>query len=214
MKPKQLNCSVLVPAALLLVMGCSDPSSPAGEPGTLNVIVGAAQAQEVSIAVDGEVRAQTCYPCSSVLQLATGSHSISIVRLDNSSIATEVEIDMGSAERHDMVVYDSGATIAALAVLNENGSEDVPTRFHVIHSGFTLGTVDVYVTPTGQPLAGLTPAVAGLDFGEVWYAPISPAAPHVRFTVAGTQTVLAQEFLANGKTIALLGAPGEAFAIP
>jgi hypothetical protein len=201
-------------ALAVILAACDDSGSPSPGNAVVNVINGAETAQDVEVFIDDELAAETCFPCSSGLIVPSGDRDIIIQVKSTPSLSASVGLDIRAGGRYDIAVFDSEATIAALAVENENGPVGEGAQFHVIHAGSTLEDVDVYVTPVGAALDGLAPARSGLAFGDVWYAPVDPLAEHIRVTPVGSKTVLGESFMDQGRTIVLFGSPAFVFAIP
>lgn len=190
--------SVLL-AASALTAACSDDDntgpgpSPGGE-ARVRVVHASPDAPAVDILVDGaEVLADVPFRASSsYLDVPAGDRNLKVNAA--ATTTTVIDADVALADGTDYTVIASGLVADITPIVLEDDNSAPPAgkvRIRAIHGAPSAPAVDIYVTAPGADLAGETPALANVPFGDVADYIEAPAGDYqVRAAPAGTKTVV------------------------
>jgi hypothetical protein len=107
---------------------------------------------------------------------------------------TVIDADVSLADGTDYTVIASGlaAAIEPIVLEDDNAAPAAGNvKVRAIHGAPSAPAVDIYVTAPGADLTAETPALGGVEFGDVADYIEAPAGDYqVRVTLAGTKTVV------------------------
>jgi uncharacterized protein DUF4397 len=107
-------------------------------------------------------------------------------------------VKLGSGDT-TLILQNTDNTTTANVLSPYTDDNTAPTtgnaKLRFIHSSLNAGSVDVYVVPTGQSIAGFNPQISGLTFQQTpappnTYLSLSAASYDVIMTQSGTQNIL------------------------
>lgn len=190
MKRKLLS---LLLAATALVGACSDDDDSTGPEGEarIRVVHASPDAPDVDVLLDdAEVLSDVPYlGASSYLATSAGEHNLKVNAAGTTTTVIDADVDL--TDGTDYTVIASGLA-ASIELEDDNaapGAGNVKVR--AIHGAPSAPAVDIYVTAPGADLGGETPALTGVEFGDVADYLEAPAGDYqVRVTLAGTTTVV------------------------
>lgn len=194
MKLKMLS---LLLAAGVLVSACGDDNDNGTAPETsarVRVAHLSPDAPEVDVLVDGVVVASGVpyLAASDYLEVEAGSRNL-VVRAAGSDV-TVLDQDVAVTDGGDYTVLVGGnlADIALNALEDDNAAPAAGNaKVRLIHAAPSAGLVDIYVTAPGADLALETPALSGVDFGDVSpYLEVPAGDYQVRVTPLGSTSVV------------------------
>jgi hypothetical protein len=185
-------------AALVMVAvgatACSDSTSPAPV-AQLRFVHAAAGTDAVDLRVDDvEIRTDATYgdEVSAYGNIASGERDIAARLTDGDedlAIATE-DLDSGGQYTAVLVNGIDSQGIEVFADTNTAAAEG-KTRVRIINAAQIAGEVDVYVTDTDADLEAAEPTLTEVGMPSASkYVEVSSGEQRIRFTTAGTKTVL------------------------
>jgi hypothetical protein len=183
-------------AASALSAACSDDDDNTGPEGEarVRVVHASPDAPDVDVLVDdAEALADVPYlAASDYLGLPSGERNLKVNAAGTST--TVIDADVTLVDGTDYTVIASGlvASIAPIVLEDDNSAPAAGNaKVRAIHGAPGAPAVDIYITAPGADLAGETPALSGVDFGDVSDYIEAPAGDYqVRVTPAGSTTVV------------------------
>lgn len=167
---RKLLSFVLAAAALTAACGDDDDNTgPDGE-ARVRVVHASPDAPDVDVLVDdSEVLADVPYlGASDYLVLTSGDHNFKVNAAGTAT--TVIDADASLTDGSDYTVIASGlaATIEPLVLEDDNSAPATgEVRLRAIHGAPGAPAVDIYVTAPGADLEAETPALTGVEFGDV-----------------------------------------------
>jgi hypothetical protein len=192
----KLKLLTLLLAASALSAACSDDDDNTGPEGEarVRVVHASPDAPDVDVLVDdAEALADVPYlAASDYLDLPSGERNLKVNAAGTST--TVIDADVTLVDGTDYTVIASGlvASIAPIVLEDDNSAPAAGNaKVRAIHGAPGAPAVDIYITAPGADLAGETPALSGVDFGDVSGYIEAPAGDYqVRVTPAGSTTVV------------------------
>jgi hypothetical protein len=192
----KLKLLTLLLAASALSAACSDDDDNTGPEGEarVRVVHASPDAPDVDVLVDdAEALADVPYlAASDYLGLPSGERNLKVNAAGTST--TVIDADVTLVDGTDYTVIASGlvASIAPIVLEDDNSAPAAGNaKVRAIHGAPGAPAVDIYITAPGADLAGETPALSGVDFGDVSGYIEAPAGDYqVRVTPAGSTTVV------------------------
>lgn len=218
----------LVLASTAALAGCSEESIPTGvEPsgptGRVRFVNAVSQpARAVNVSLEGAVfAANLAYgaaaPSGAVLYypVLTGDREFLVRNTADTSVRTlNQPFVVNEGTDYTVLAVGPGNAVTGVILTDDN---TVPAtgqvKIRAVNASPSTATVDVYITTPAQDIAAIGPTVAGLAFKSATaYTSTAAGAVRVRFTTAGTKTVVRDvsiAALATGaiRTVVLLDAP-------
>jgi hypothetical protein len=131
---------------------------------------------------------------TSYVQVSSGGHTVTISPSgQDSTILTKQTVDFYSLNNLTIFAVNPKASISEL-VFYDNNTEPDPNDFklRIVHTSPSAGVVDVYVTPPSTSITNVPPTLRNVAYQSASaYLELTAGSYEVRFTVAGTKTVLA-----------------------
>jgi Domain of unknown function (DUF4397) len=131
---------------------------------------------------------------TSYVQVSSGNHTVSISPSgQDATILTKQVIDFYSLNNLTIFAVNPKASVAEL-VFYDNNSEPNPDDFklRIVHTSPSSGVVDVYVTAPSTPITNVPATLRNVSYQAASeYLQFAAGSYDVRFTTAGTKTVLA-----------------------
>lgn len=128
---------------------------------------------------------------SGYLELLSGTYSIAVAASSSGARVIEADVTLAPQADYTIAAVNQLASIEPLILEDDNaapGAGNVKVR--LVHAAVLAGAVDVYITPPGGDLAGVTPTISGFEFkANSGYLEVPAGDYQVRITVAGTQQV-------------------------
>ena len=185
----------LLLAATAFTAACDDDDDSTGPEGDarVRVVHASPDAPEVDVLLDdAEVLTDVPYlAASDYLETTDGGHNLKVNAAGTST--TVIDADVTLTDGTDYTVIASGlvAQIEPIVLEDDNTAPAAGSvRVRAIHGAPSAPAVDVYVTAPGADLATATPALTGVEFGDVSsYLEVPAGDYQVRVTPAGTKTV-------------------------
>jgi hypothetical protein len=185
----------LLLAAAALTGACDDDDNtgPDGE-ARVRVVHASPDAPDVDVLLDdAEVLSDVPYlTASGYLDASAGEHNLKVNAAGTTT--TVIDADMTLADGTDYTVIASGlaAAIEPIVLEDDNTAPAAGNvKVRAIHGAPSAPAGDIYVTAPGADLSGETPALSGVEFGDVADYIEAPAGDYqVRVTLAGTRTVV------------------------
>jgi hypothetical protein len=182
-------------AATAFTAACDDDDDTTGPDGEsrVRVVHASPDAPDVDVLVDdAEVLSDVPYlAASGYLETTDGEHNLKVNAAGTTT--TVIDADVTLTDGTDYTVIASGlvAQIEPIVLQDDNTAPAAGSvRVRAIHGAPGAPAVDVYVTAPGADLATATPALTGVDFGDVSsYLEVPAGDYQVRVTPAGTKTV-------------------------
>lgn len=184
----------LLLAATAFTAACDDDDTtgPEGE-SRVRVVHASPDAPDVDVLLDdAEVLSDVPYlAASDYLETTDGEHNLKVNAAGTTT--TVIDADVTLTDGTDYTVIASGlvAQIEPIVLEDDNTAPAAGSvRVRAIHGAPSAPAVDVYVTAPGADLATATPALTGVEFGDVSsYLEVPAGDYQVRVTPAGTKTV-------------------------
>jgi hypothetical protein len=192
----KLKFLTLLLAATTMTAACSDDDDNTGPEGEarVRVVHASPDAPAVDVLVDGApVLSGVPYlAASDYLEVAPGSRNLAVNAAGTAT--TVIDADVSLVDGADYTVIAGGllADIEPIVLQDDNSAPAGGlARVRAVHGAASAPAVDIYVTAPGADLAALTPALTGVEFGDVADYIEAPAGDYqVRVTPAGTKTVV------------------------
>jgi len=131
---------------------------------------------------------------TSYVQVSSGGHTVTVSPTgQDSTILTKQNIDFYSLNNLTIFVVNPKASIAELPFYDNNDQPDVNDfKLRIVHTSPSAGVVDVYVTVPSTPITNVPATLRNVAYQTASaYLQFAAGSYEVRFTVAGTKTVLA-----------------------
>jgi hypothetical protein len=192
----KLKLLTLLLAASALTAACGDDDDNTGPEGRarVRVVHASPDAPDVDVLVD-DASVLTGVPyleASDYLDVSPGTRNVKVNAAGTAT--TVIDADVSLADGADYTVIASGplAAIEPIVLQDDNSAPAAGNaRVRAIHGAPSAPAVDIYVTAPGADLAAATPALAGVEFGDVTAYIEAPAGDYqVRVASAGTKTVV------------------------
>jgi hypothetical protein len=192
----KLKLLTLLLAATAVTVACGDDDDNTGPEGEarVRVVHASPDAPDVDVLVDdAEALADVPYlAASDYLELSAGDHNVKVNAAGTAT--TVIDADVTLADGTDYSVLASGlvASIAPIVLEDDNSPPAAGNaKVRAIHGAPSAPAVDVYITAPGADLSGETPALSGVEFGDVSNYIEAPAGDYqVRVAPTGTTTVV------------------------
>ena len=188
-----LAATVVLLGAALLTVGCSSSS------GRFRYVQAAtAVPTNVDLQVDGK-SIQTAIgfgQTATYRTISSGTHKFVFFPSGTTSNPyASASISVGAYTTVFTAGEFSGSIPEVLTFTDDN---TIPTtgnaRLRILHVSPTIGSVDIYVVPTGNDISGLNPQISGLTYKNASnYLQLSANGYDVWVTVAGTQVLLIRD---------------------
>ena len=177
------------------------PTQPFGRMRFVNAVADAATADRVNVTVDGvpfgvSIAYAGVAPAPPTLYYPAyeGSRQVAVRRTADTSVKV-LDQAVTIAANTDQTVFAirRGGTVTARVVADDNSAPPAGNvKLRVIHLAPTAGNVDVYVTAPSANLTTATPTLTNVAPDAVSSYLTMPAGTYqVRFTIAGTKTLIA-----------------------
>ena len=223
---------LLLVASVATLASCSDDEvdsgvGPSGDVGRIRVVNAAQLAAPANAAVNVEVDGTpfavnlgygAAAPVSPTIYYAAleGERDVLIRRTADTTVhVLETTVDVAEGTSYTLIAVGPETGVESLLLTDDNTAPaEGQTRIRVVNASPATPTVDVYVTNATADITALTPSVSGLAFkAAAPYIVMAAGATRVRFTTAGTKTVIRDVTvgtLAAGavRTVILLDAVG------
>ena len=205
---------ILLSLAAASLLGCGEEEVPTGALPTgdvgrfriVNVISDPARADRVNVTVDAApVRVDMAYglaaPATLYFPALAGARQVKIVRTSNiGTVLFDAPVTL--AANTDVTVLASGGTGAVTAVLvtDDNTAPAAgQVKIRGVHAARSAGSnVDIYVTTAAADINTATPIASNVALNAAGtYATVAAGVYRVRFTTAGTKTVIGDVTLAT-----------------
>jgi Domain of unknown function (DUF4397) len=185
----------LLLAATAFTAACDDDDDNTGPEGDarVRVVHASPDAPDVDVLLDdAEVLSDVPYLATSdYLETTDGEHNLKVNAAGTTT--TVIDADVTLTDGADYTVIASGlvAQIEPIVLEDDNTAPaSGSVRVRAIHGAPSAPSVDVYVTAPGADLATATPALTGVEFGDVAdYLEVPAGEYQVRVTPTGTKTV-------------------------
>ncbi len=186
----------LVLAATALTAACGDDDDNTGPDGEARarVVHASPDALNVDVLVDdAAVLSDVPYlAASDYLELSAGEHNFKVNAAGTATTVIDADVDLTDGTDYTVIASGLAASIAPIVLEDDNSapaSGNVKVR--AIHGAPSAPAVDIYVTAPGADLTDETPALSGVDFGDVSNYIEAPAGDYqVRVTPTGVKVVV------------------------
>jgi Domain of unknown function (DUF4397) len=183
-------------AASALTAACGDDDDNTGPDGEarVRVVHASPDAPDVDVLVDDtEALGDVPYlAASDYLALPAGEHNLKVNAAGTTTTVIDEDVDLADGTDYTVIASGLVADIAPIVLEDDNdapGSGNAKVR--AIHGAPSAPAVDIYITAPGADLAGETPALSNVPFGDVSDYIEAPAGDYqVRVTPTGTTTVV------------------------
>jgi hypothetical protein len=202
--------TALLAAALLAACGEEsnipsgvDPTEEFGRMRVVHAVADPANADRVNVVVEGvpfavNMAYATAAPAAPTLYypIYEGSREVLVQRTADTTVhVLEATLDITADADQTLFAVTVGGAVDAIVTTDDNtpASGDTPVKLRIIHfAGALAGDLDVYVTAPGADISAIAPTVAALaPWGVSPYLQVAAGTHQVRFTEAGTKTVVA-----------------------
>lgn len=179
-----------------LTGGCSDDDDNTGPDGEarVRIVHASPDAPDVDVLVDGaEVLADVPYLTSSgYLDVPAGERNLTVNAAGTATSVIDADVTLRDGADYTVIAGGPVASIAPIVLEDDNTAPAAGNvKVRAIHGAPGAPTVDIYVTAPGADLEGETPALSGVEFGDVAdYIEAPAGAYQVRVTPTGTTTVV------------------------
>jgi hypothetical protein len=191
----KLKFLALLLAASTLSGACSDDDNTGPEDeARVRVVHASPDSPDVDVLLDdAEVLTDVPYlTASAYLDAPAGERNLKVNAAGTTT--TVIDADVSLADGTDYTVIASGlaAAIEPIVLEDDNAAPAAGNvKVRAIHGAPSAPAVDIYVTAPGADLTAETPALGGVEFGDVADYIEAPAGDYqVRVTLAGTKTVV------------------------
>lgn len=192
--------------AAVSLLGCSEedvptgvlPSGPTGRFRVVHVVSDPARADRVNVTVDGTpVRVDMAYgaaaPATLYFPALVGARQVKMVRTSTQAVLVDQAVTMNANE--DLTIVAIGGTGAVTTVVipdNNTAPAAGQVKIRGVHAARSAGSnVDIYVTTAAADINTATPVSSNVALnGQSAYAALAAGTYLVRFTTAGTKTVI------------------------
>ena len=175
-----------------------EPSGPAGRVRFVNAV--SAPGRAVNVSLEGVVfAANLAYgaaaPSGAVLYypVLTGEREFLVRNTADTSVHTlDQPFDVDEGTDYTVIAVGPGSAVSGVVLTDDN---TVPAagqvKIRAVNASPSTATVDVYITTPTQDIAAIAPTRAALPFkSATTYTSMAAGAIRVRFTTAGTKTVV------------------------
>ncbi len=176
-----------------------EPTQPTGRFRFVHAVSDTARADTVNVTVDGvpagvNVAYGAAAPAPPTLYYPAyvGARQFA-VRLTTDTSVHVLDAEVAIAANTDHTVLAVGSTTVSALVLTDNNAAPAAgnVKVRAVNAATAAGNVDVYVTAPGANITALAPSFAGLaPRAASGYLERAAGATQVRFTTAGTKTVV------------------------
>ncbi len=131
---------------------------------------------------------------TSYVQVSSGSHTVTISPSgQDKTILAQQKIDFYSLNNLTIFAVNPKASITPLIFYDNNAAPDANDfKLRIVHASPSSGVVDVYVTVPSTPITDVPATLRNVDYQTASaYLQFAAGSYEVRFTAAGTKTVLA-----------------------
>ncbi len=192
----KLKLLTLLLAGTALTAACSDDDDNTGPGGEarVRVVHASPDAPAVDVLVDdAEVLGDVPYLASSgYLDLAPGQRNLKVNAAGTATTVIDADVDLTDGADYTVIASGPVAAIAPIVLEDDNTAPSAGNvRVRAIHGAPGAPAVDIYVTAPGADLEAETPALTGVEFGDVADYIEAPAGDYqVRVTPAGSKAVV------------------------
>lgn len=186
----------LLLAATTVTAACGDDDDNTGPDGEarVRVVHASPDAPDVDVLVDdAAVLSDVPYlAASDYLDLASGAHNVKVNAAGTATTVIDTDVDLADGTDYTVIASGLVASIAPIVLEDDNSAPTAGNaRIRAIHGAPSAPAVDIYVTGSGADLEAETPALSGVDFGDVSDYIEAPSGDYqVRVTPAGTKVVV------------------------
>jgi hypothetical protein len=191
----KLKFLTLLLAATAMTAACSDDDDNTGPEGEarVRVVHASPDAPDVDVLVDdAEVLSDVPYlAASGYLAVPPGGRNLKVNAAGTETTVIDADVTLTDGTDYTVIASGPVAAIAPIVLQDDNSAPGAGNaRVRAIHGAPSAPAVDIYVTAPGADLAAETPALTGVEFGDVADYIEAPAGDYqVRVTPAGTKTV-------------------------
>jgi hypothetical protein len=183
--------STLLVAATLSSFACRsfDPSTEA----RMRFVHAAADAPEVDFYVGQRREASNVAfgNASRYLDVDAGTWAVQISRAGERQALATIQPSLEPGRNYTVVATGPLASVALASLADDAAPVAGRVRMRLVHAAPSAAALDVYVTAKDADLAGATPSVPSLQRNSAsGYLEYAPGLWQVRFTTAGTKTVV------------------------
>jgi hypothetical protein len=184
---------LLLAAALTGACSDDDNTGPEGE-ARVRVVHASPDAPAVDVLVDDvEVLSDVPYlAASDYLGTSPGQRNLKVNAAGTTTTVIDSDVNLADGGEYTVIASGLVASIVPIVLEDDNTAPAAGNvKVRAIHGAPSAPAVDIYVTAPGADLAGETPALTGVEFGDVADYIEAPAGDYqVRVTLAGTKTVV------------------------
>ena len=183
-------------AATALTAACSDDDDNTGPDGEarVRVVHASPDAPDVDVLVDdAAVLSGVPYlAASDYLELSAGEHNLKVNAAGTATTVIDADVDLADGTDYTVIASGLVASIAPIVLEDDNSAPAAGNvKVRAIHGAPSAPAVDIYVTAPGTDLNAETPALSGIEFGDVADYIEAPAGDYqVRVTPAGAKVVV------------------------
>jgi len=179
--------------SLAVFASCGGGGSGSGGQAQLRFVNASPNEGEVKILLDGTIVANNInYESSSgYLGMSSGSHTIQVNLVGTSTGVLTVPVSVSGGTNYTLMM-DNFASQLGHKMFTDSNSAPATGNFRIrfINESPSMGSVDVYLVPAGDSLAGQTPInIVGKPIpfeGDTGYSPHASGSYQIYFTSPGT----------------------------
>jgi hypothetical protein len=192
----KLKFLTLLLAAGALTAACSDEGDNTGPEGGARVRVVHASPDAPAVDVlldDAEVLGGVPYlAASAYLDAPAGSRNLKVNAAGTATTVINADLNLVDGTDYTVIAAGPVQSIEPLVLQDDNSAPaSGNARVRAIHGAPSAPAVDIYVTAPGADLAGATPLLTSVGFGDVAdYLEVPAGDYQVRVTPAGSKTVV------------------------
>jgi hypothetical protein len=192
----KLKFLTLLLAATAMTAACSDDDDNTGPDGEsrVRVVHASPDAPDVDVLVDdAEVLGDVPYlAASDYLEVPPGPRNLKVNAAGTATTVIDADVTLTDGTDYTVIAAGPVSGIAPIVLQDDNSDPAAGNvKVRAIHGAPGAPAVDIYITAPGADIQSETPALTGVEFGDVADYIEAPAGEYqVRVTPAGTKTVV------------------------
>jgi hypothetical protein len=192
----KLKFLTLLLAATAMTAACSDDDDNTGPEGEsrVRVVHASPDAPDVDVLVDdAEVLGDVPYlAASDYLEVPPGQRNLKVNAAGTATTVIDADVTLTDGTDYTVIAAGPVSGIAPIVLQDDNSAPAAGNvKVRAIHGAPSAPAVDIYITAPGADIQAETPALTGVEFGDVADYIEAPAGDYqVRVTPTGTKTVV------------------------
>jgi hypothetical protein len=192
----KLKFLTLLLAATAMTAACSDDDDNTGPEGEsrVRVVHASPDAPDVDVLVDdAEVLGDVPYlAASDYLEVPPGQRNLKVNAAGTATTVIDADVTLTDGADYTVIAAGPVSGIAPIVLQDDNSAPAAGNvKVRAIHGAPSAPAVDIYITAPGADIQAETPALTGVEFGDVADYIEAPAGDYqVRVTPTGTKTVV------------------------